>query len=402
MTARLPRVRTIIAACCVMAASSPAGHAADPPSNDWGFVAECARARELALRPAGTAVTPPEPRPTSGHPILAVIDARPDLRGLPVRREDGCQLPPAEAQQFGERAVALRAAFAELGSIRTDIPDLWQIALRRRLGPHDPEANAGLMLQLLQCEDTNLRRLLINQMRDARGPNSAHALAVRALYEPDAALRREAAAALAGRSSVAFRDELLAGLRHPSPPVADHAAAALVAVRDRWAVGALAKMLDEPDPVAPVAGKDGTPMVRELVRINHARNCQLCHAASASPNDPARAVVPATDQPLPPSFSVAYYSSQSGTAVVRADVTYLRQDYSLMLPVAAPGPWPGMQRFDFFVRERPATATETAAVRPTDYPQRRAVLAALRGITGRDFGESATAWQRYANYDHRP
>jgi hypothetical protein len=244
--------------------------------------------------------------------------------------------------------------------------------------------------------------LLINQMRDARGPNSAHVLALRALYEPDAALRREAVAALAARSSVAFRDDLLAGLRHPSPAVADHAADALVAVRDRWAIGALARMLDAPDPAGPNAAKDGTPMVRELVRINHARNCQLCHAASASPNDPARAIVPATDQPLPPSFSVAYYSSRSGGAVVRADVTYLRQDFSLLLPVANPGPWPGMQRFDFFVRERPATPGESAAVRPTDYPQRRAVLATLRGITGRDLGDSAAAWQRYANYDHRP
>ena len=42
---------------------------------------------------------------------------------------------------------------------------------------------------------------------------------------------------------------------------------------------------------------------------------------------------------------------------VRADVTYLRQDFSVMQSVENPGKWPALQRFDFLVRIRPAIST---------------------------------------------
>ena len=51
-------------------------------------------------------------------------------------------------------------------------------------------------------------------------------------------------------------------------------------------------------------------------------------------------------------FSSVYYSRGKGD-FVRADVTYLKQDFSVQLPVANPGQWPAEQRYDFVVRERP-------------------------------------------------
>src|SRR5262249_9361104 len=87
---------------------------------------------------------------------------------------------------------------------------------------------------------------------------------------------------------------------------------------------------------------------------------------------------------------------------VRADVTYLRQDFSEMQPVANAAPWPAMQRFDFLVRTRTLTEKDAAAYRAAiaqrgaDYvsPYQRALAAALRELTGRDAEPNAAAWRR--------
>jgi hypothetical protein len=67
---------------------------------------------------------------------------------------------------------------------------------------------------------------------------------------------------------------------------------------------------------------------------------------------------------------------------VRADVTYLRQDFSALQPVEEPGAWPKVQRFDYLLRSRPLTPEEAAAIAPAaaSYPQRDAVLYALRRL----------------------
>ncbi len=85
---------------------------------------------------------------------------------------------------------------------------------------------------------------------------------------------------------------------------------------------------------------------------------------------------------------------------MRADITYLRQDFSLMERVTKPDKWPQWQRFDYLVRTRELTADEIAdhekkrkrkpAAR--SYPQREAVLFALRELTGEDVGENSIDW----------
>ena len=88
-------------------------------------------------------------------------------------------------------------------------------------------------------------------------------------------------------------------------------------------------------------------------------------------------------------------------SMVKAEVTYLKQDFSVALPVANPGAWPVYQRFDFLVRVRPLTAAEIAALaaqsstgqsRPAS-EQRQALLYTLRVLTGRDAGDSVQAWR---------
>jgi hypothetical protein len=137
-------------------------------------------------------------------------------------------------------------------------------------------------------------------------------------------------------------------------------------------------------------------VVSELVRVNHLRNCYLCHAPALSIKDPVPGVVPSPGRELPP----AYYGSSRGP-FVRADVTYLRQDFSLMQRVEKPDRWPPWQRFDFLVRTRELSADEVAALgkgahpRWMIYPQREAVLFALRELTGEDLGPGSADWRRF-------
>jgi hypothetical protein len=261
----------------------------------------------------------------------------------------------------------------------------------------------SLIWQMCECEPTAMRRLALDTLRKLDGPKATETLARVVLYDPDADLRRAAATALLSRPSQLYRPLLLAGFSQPWAPAADHAADALELLNDRASVPELVRVLEAGDPSAPMPDASGTRMVRELVRINHARNCQLCHAPSWGLNDPARATVPSPIAPLPPSFSVKYYSSNSseppilGGQIVRTDVTYLRQDFSRLLPVSNPGPWPAKQRFDFFVRARPATAGEITAPKRAKFPQRAAAVRALRGLTGLTAGEDVETWRWYVS-----
>ncbi len=88
-------------------------------------------------------------------------------------------------------------------------------------------------------------------------------------------------------------------------------------------------------------------MKRELVRFNHLRNCLLCHAPSHSQTDLVRGLIPTPGVPIP----VEYYHRSHGD-FVRADVVYLKQDFSVMHHVEDAHPWPAMQRFDYVVRVR--------------------------------------------------
>ncbi len=116
----------------------------------------------------------------------------------------------------------------------------------------------------------------------------------------------------------------------------------------------------------------------EIVKVNHLRNCVLCHAPAKDKEDPVLGFVPQQGEPIP----VNYDLDRDGV-FVRADVTYLRQDFSLMEDVPDPGKWPARQRFDYMVRQRELTEQEIAE-RPKPaktYPQRKAVQLALEKLT---------------------
>jgi sugar lactone lactonase YvrE len=206
-------------------------------------------------------------------------------------------------------------------------------------------------------------------------------------------VRKLALEALQKRPEEEYRKVLLDGFRYPWSAVADHAAEAIAALKLTSTVASLLSLLDKPDPAAPFEKPGKGLFVRELVKINHPRNCLLCHAQSVNTEDRVRGQVPTTDQSLTP----PYYGGTNGI-FVRADVTYLKQDFSVPLSVKNPGLWPGVQRFDFLVRERPAKPFEVLAARkpaPSATPHQQAIFFALRELTGADPGPTAGDWKKH-------
>ena len=102
--------------------------------------------------------------------------------------------------------------------------------------------------------------------------------------------------------------------------------------------------------------------------------------------------------PLPDgSQGKVYYGGETGQ-FVRANVTFLRQDFSVMQEVGNPGVWPAMQRFDFFVRKKELTKAE--AIQQGFHGGRdvseykSAIVFALRELTGLVAPPTGEAWRR--------
>ncbi|HEY7152970.1 MAG TPA: HEAT repeat domain-containing protein [Gemmataceae bacterium] len=273
-----------------------------------------------------------------------------------------------------------------------------------------------------QCETITLARIaalmqilapmpdmhpgLVKYLSTVSHVEATRALARMAIFSSEEETRQAALDALKVRRERDYTAVLVEGLRYPWPAVARRAAEAIAKLERNDLLPKLVDLLEEPDPRAPVmqeVNQKRVPVVRELVRVNHHRSCLLCHApgntGKVSP-DTLTAEVPVPGHPLTPP-SGGYNASQQDI-LVRLDVTYLRQDFSALQPVADANPWPEMQRFDFLVRSRELTDEEVQAYReklakrePGEFsPYQRAALVALRELTGRDTEPTPEAWRR--------
>jgi hypothetical protein len=283
-----------------------------------------------------------------------------------------------------------------------------------------PEAVPTLQ-QILGHEDLAVRLMLVDLLARIDGRASSVALVQHAVFDLSSEVRDAAIKALDGRPREQYRSALVADLRYPWAPAADHAAEALVALKDGEAAPLLVRMLSEPDPSDPVAKKDSYKKEhlwkREVVRMKHMDNCVVCHPPANSGNESALGIVPGfvlvdgqcgravvSSSPLTASASKSsdYQNLKGGgfPLLVRADITYLRQDFSIQQPnrLALTSP-PVDLRFDYVVRFRPLTESQTRewkaqTKRPDTYEQREAVLFALRELTGQDAGPTTEAWQK--------
>jgi hypothetical protein len=319
-----------------------------------------------------------------------VLARRPDLAGLPVLNERECKASEEATANLDAVSGIVRflEADARLLGIKTkddadEVSARDQYLVKNLADEKDllTDDHAPGLAQMLCAETKPVRLQLTKMLAIMKGPRASIALARQALFDLTPEVRDAAIQALKDRPREEYRQALLDGLRYPWPPVADHAAAALTAVDDRAAAKELARMLTLPDPSAPMLNEKRKWVVPELVKINHLRNCLLCHAPSFTRHDPVRGFIPVAGQEIP----VSYYAQPDGE-FVRADITYIKQDFSVTQPVADPGKWPKMQRFDYLVRHRELTGRELGDVGGRSdpgkpYPQREAVRFALAILT---------------------
>jgi hypothetical protein len=410
-------------------------------------VMKATRLREVAraVPPAPSLPTPPPP-PDAPGPGTASASVRSSSPPAPtpgttplgsVPRPDsspGPKLPTPEAQVKVIREVvqvpvqvAVPAQPPSVTPNPVDAADsFWQHyqdacaqedrqAARRDCGHQEivTRARVAALMQMLAPETPGLRLGLVKYLAGVSHVDATRALAKLSLFSAEDEVRRAALDALKVRRERDYTDILLAGFRYPLPAVARRAGEAVVKLERTDLEPQLVALLDEPDPRAPVmkeAHEKKVPVVRELVRINHHRSCLLCHAPGNTSSVSAEALtapVPVPSEPLPsPSQG---YGNSIPDVLVRIDVTYLRQDFSMLLPVTDASPWPEMQRFDFLVRNRELTEEEAKACEAKlqgqgpGYvaPHRRAALAALRELTGRDTEPTGEAWRRLLNLPSR-
>jgi hypothetical protein len=264
------------------------------------------------------------------------------------------------------------------------------------------QAHAAVLAQILPEEEVADQENGIRELAAIPLPEATRHLARMAVFSPEPSVRAAALTALDGRSPGHSTDVFIAGLRYPWPAVAAHAAQAIVRLQRKDLIPSLQAMLVEDDPRAPRADPDSGPTVavaHEVVRINHHRNCLLCHAPAAPGKTPGETLVgrvPVPSVPLPSSGD-RYYApkdTRPSNLLVRVDVTYLRQDFSTLQPVYDSSVWRALQRFDFVVRKRVLTTEEVCDLRTRligVYRYQDLAARTLRALTGRDFKAGAGA-----------
>ena len=364
--------------------------------------------------------------------VEALARHRSDVRGLPFRMGDDCRLSPQRGQQFLSELNALRSAMTAPNAMASHLPNPAGTPALEASTP----ARIAALVQVVGPEGAQLGQQMVKYLATIAHVDSTRALAKLAIFSEDAAVRTDAVAALAGRPEKEVNEILLSGMNYPWPAVAERAGEAIVKLKRSALLPQLADMLDRDDPRAPqLQEKDGkkTLVVRELVKINHLRNCLLCHSPASLEMTQAAipgglrgdlgadektgfgkrggliagvntltAPVPLPGQQVPtPTPHGGYGRFSIPDTQVAIDVTYLRQDFSVKLPVADAQPWPEVQRFDFVVRAREVTEKEAQAyrdlLRPAKAddlsPYQSAALASLKQLTGKDAKPNAAAWR---------
>lgn len=346
-------------------------------------------------------------------PLANLPTARPDLLGLPMRMGKECRLGKEEAENLHALSRKLRQAFEQAmqdattgrgvraGAVASD-PRIDADRLLRLMGASKDWATADAiptLMQMMTPENKPVRKVLVELLARIDDKRATTALAMRAVTDLSPEVRQAALDALRTRTAADYRSILLAGLRYPVPAIAEQAAEALVALDDKESIPTLVRLLDVPAANLPIAtgGPKSKLVVREVVKINHLGNCALCHQPSFDRTDLVRGAMPTPGTAIPaPSSTPAYYEGDRGD-FVRADITYLRQDFSVVQPVPAPHNWPNFQRFDYLVRLRTPTPQELGLLLPSNLekaknPARDAVLFALKELTGQDLGKTSKDW----------
>ena len=342
-----------------------------------------------------------------------LLEQFPRAAQLPIRPAHMCQLSPHEAATLGVLSRKLHAYLETIAPKdekgKRDVRNLLRDVLQRERRGKRPEwlrAEAlPAMVQILIAEDVPLRLLLVDLMSEIDGKAASVRLAQRAVFDLSPEVRKAAIDALRDRPRSESRQVFVDALRYPWPHAADHAADALAALEDSDAAPMLVALLGKPDPTVPFATRTGAA-AREIVRVNHIGNCLLCHAPAVG-RDPVTDVDPFANRPQQ-TFQAGNYGTKlpgssggvwANKVLIRADVQFVRQDFSVRFPVTHTFSAVQGLRFDYLIRTRPLKGAELQEwkkrkppLEPESYPQRDAVLYALRAVTGQDPGPTTDAW----------
>jgi hypothetical protein len=389
--------------------------------------------------------------------MTALLEGRADLAGMPFLMGDDCRASGERVRYFTEAANTVRQALAGGGNVRATnvqpapfappptqaapapvtnfdlvqnmgvlatvnfIPQtpFWQQfnslceqqdAARTRpdkkCAEHVTLARIAALTQMLAAESPEVRLGLVKYLTGVPHVEATKALARMAIYSAEDDIRAAAITAMKVRRDKDYTDILVKGLRYPWPAVAKRSAEAVAKLERADLIPELLAVMESADPRLPEKKERGgksVALVREVVKVNHHRNCAMCHApvGSGTPNPSAiTAEVAVEGQPLP--SPAEGYRQSTRELMVRIDVTYLRPDFSASLHVADAHPWPEEQRFDFLVRERKLTSEEAATYREKLTPRgpgvlspyHKAAVAALREMTGKDAAPTAEAWRK--------
>lgn len=363
--------------------------------------------------------------------MTALLENRSDLAGLPFAMGDDCRKSGEQAKQFTLAVAIVRQALpaatspAVVGLVPTagsqsqagaqtfwplyttlcDQQDAARSKSDKPLAGHVTVARIAALMQMLAAESSEIRLGLVKYLTAVPHPEATRALARLAIFSSEDDVRLAAVDALKVRREKDYTDVLVSGLRYPWPAVAKRSADAIALLERADLIPELVKLLEDEDPRLPRTKRMGwseVPVVREMVKLNHNRNCVMCHAPAASGVVTASAItveVAVPGQPLP--TPAEGYRQSTPELMIRVDVTYLRPDFSVVLAVGDAHPWPEGQRFDFLVRERQLTAEEAATYREKLTPKgagvlspyHKAALGALRELTGKDTTPTAAAWR---------
>jgi hypothetical protein len=318
------------------APAKPAAAPVVPPKAPPAPRAEADLLKELARAPE-VGLTPPELRPlveawttnfkntydektgSLSYEPLPLLQQRPDLVQLPLRQGRASRITPREAERLQALSQRLhgyldRLTAANCGACHTvnlrldvqrlaghaadppaDLAPLRKLLYEEKEGKRPvwrrPEAVATLQ-QILMPESAAYRKLLVELLDEIGGKRAVAYLVQRAVFDLSPGVRRQAVEALRKRPAGEYRPALLAALRYPWAPAAEHAAEALIALKDKEAVPYLVSLLKEPGPAAPVKLSNGRFVVREVVRLRHTFNCLTCHPPAAQASEPVPGAVP--------------------------------------------------------------------------------------------------------------
>jgi hypothetical protein len=336
--------------------------------------------------------------------VKKLIKERPDLQGLPFLMGGACRMNAATASIFGSAVgITHDSIQAEDTAVFPKVDALDRFS--QQWSGQDNAAGVAALTQIYGPEKQSRREGLARHLRKINHPSATIALARAAVFDFDGEVRLAATDGLKNRSKKDYTDVLLTALRHPWPTAAHNAARVITRLDRQDLVPQLVAFLAERNPNEPFAkdvNGESKMVVREMVKVNHHRNCLLCHppAPAGQQAGGVFGVVPTPGESFAPPEGGGAYGGSPGDAMIRADVTYLRQDFSILASVPNAQPWPEKQRFDFLVRTRVLTDDEVrnnlkerqARVPGQLSENQMAAAEALHRLTGKSAAPNAVAW----------